>query len=89
MDMIAEELEVFSRISPRCLRRIIAQAPIGIAILGGPALVYEYVNPYFQAFAPRHELIGRAFAEASWELSQAASTARAASRPEARRPPGL
>lgn len=60
----------FSRISSRCLGQIIEQAPVGIAILRGPELIYEYVNPHYQAFAPGYPLLGRRFGDANWEMPE-------------------
>lgn len=68
--MQLDVVTAFSEASPDELRMVLDQAPIGIVVLRGPDLVYEYVNPMFQAFAPTVPLIGRRFAEASWELAE-------------------
>ncbi len=33
-------------------------------------IVYEYVNPAFQALAPESMLLGRPFAQANWEMPE-------------------
>jgi PAS domain-containing protein len=54
---------------PQDLTQVLDGAPVGIAVLRGPDLVYEYVNAAYQAFTPGHPLIGRPFGEGSRELS--------------------
>lgn len=39
-------------------RAALERQPFGIAILSLPGLVFEYVNPAFQAFAPGKEMVG-------------------------------
>jgi PAS domain-containing protein len=63
-----EAVRVFLQASPDELRAVLDLAPIGIVVLRGPELVYEYVNTAYQSFAPTVQLIGRRFADASWEL---------------------
>ncbi|MGI4736166.1 MAG: ATP-binding protein [Janthinobacterium lividum] len=41
------------------LERLFMQAPAAICILGGPELVYELVNPGYQALFPGRELLGK------------------------------
>jgi two-component system sensor histidine kinase VicK len=45
-----------------------SQMPAGICVLSGPDLVYELVNPNYQALLPGRELIGRPIFEALPEL---------------------
>ncbi|KAA5532231.1 PAS domain-containing protein [Taibaiella lutea] len=44
------------------------QAPAGVCILRGPELVYELVNPAYQALLPGRKLLGRPILEALPEL---------------------
>lgn len=48
---------------------IVANFSSGIAVLAGPDLVFELVNPAFQAFAPDRAMMGRPFAEVWPEIS--------------------
>jgi PAS domain S-box-containing protein len=50
------------------LRSFFMQAPAGICILEGPELVYELVNPSYQALLPGRKLLGRPIFEALPEL---------------------
>ncbi|MGI4743922.1 MAG: sensor histidine kinase [Janthinobacterium lividum] len=50
------------------LARLIAEAPAGICVLSGPALVFELVNPTYQALFPSHQLLGQPVLEAMPEL---------------------
>jgi signal transduction histidine kinase len=52
------------------LAQVLDQAPVGVVVLRGDELVYEYVNAAFQAFAPDTPLVGRPFAVASWEMPE-------------------
>jgi len=45
------------------LLAVLGVQPLGIAILSFPDLVYRYVNPAFQAFAPGKDIVGRANSE--------------------------
>ncbi|WP_428330073.1 PAS domain-containing protein [Mucilaginibacter sp.] len=44
------------------------QVPAGICILGGPDLVYEFINPFYQQFFPDRELLGKPLYEAIPEI---------------------
>ncbi|PTQ96537.1 PAS domain S-box-containing protein [Mucilaginibacter yixingensis] len=50
------------------LKSFFMQAPAGICILEGPELVYELVNPAYQALMPERKLLGRPIFEALPEL---------------------
>lgn len=50
------------------LKSFFMQAPAGICILDGPELVYELVNPSYQALLPGRKLLGRPLFEALPEL---------------------
>jgi PAS domain S-box-containing protein len=50
------------------LNRFFMQAPTGICILDGPELVFELVNPNYQALFPGRELLGKALLEAIPEV---------------------
>jgi len=45
------------------LQQFFMQAPAGICILEGPHLIFELVNPRYQALFPGKDLLGRAVAE--------------------------
>jgi signal transduction histidine kinase len=47
---------------------IVANCSSGLAVLSGPDLVCELVNPAFQAFAPGRNMIGRPFTQAWPEI---------------------
>ncbi|HEX8427969.1 PAS domain-containing protein [Hymenobacter sp.] len=51
------------------LERFFMQAPAAICILDGPELVFELVNPNYQALFPGRELQGRAILEAMPEIA--------------------
>ena len=50
------------------IERLFMQAPAAICILSGPALVYELVNPAYQALFPERELLGHPIAQALPEI---------------------
>jgi signal transduction histidine kinase len=50
------------------LKRFFMQAPAGICILDGPDLIFELVNPVYQAFFPGRELIGKPVLDALPEI---------------------
>lgn len=50
------------------LRHFFMQAPAGIAILGGPTLIFELVNPPYQALFPGRNIAGKPIFEAMPEL---------------------
>ncbi|MES2276610.1 MAG: PAS domain-containing protein [Bacteroidota bacterium] len=50
------------------LQGLFMQAPAGIAIMRGPELVYQLVNPAYQQFLPGRKLLGRPIFEALPEL---------------------
>jgi PAS domain S-box-containing protein len=50
------------------LSRFFMQAPAGICILDGPELVFELVNPSYQALFPGRELLGKPLLEAVPEV---------------------
>ncbi|MBH8568006.1 PAS domain-containing protein [Microvirga sp. STS02] len=51
------------------LKRLFMAAPAAICILAGPRLVYELVNPNYQALFPGRALLGRPIAEALPEIA--------------------
>jgi len=51
------------------LERLFMQAPAAICILDGPDLVYELVNPDYQALFPGRQLLGRRILEALPEIA--------------------
>ncbi|QIX59684.1 PAS domain-containing protein [Hymenobacter sp. BT18] len=51
------------------LERLFMQAPASICILGGPALVYELVNPGYQQLFPGRSLLGKPILEALPEIA--------------------
>ncbi len=51
------------------LERLFLQAPAAVCILSGPDLVYELVNPGYQALFPQRKLIGRPILEALPEIA--------------------
>lgn len=51
------------------LERLFMQAPAAICILGGPELVYELVNPGYQALFPGRALLGRPLLDALPEIA--------------------
>jgi PAS domain S-box-containing protein len=59
-ERVRAQLELFEE--------IVEVAPVGIALLRGPELVFEVVNAAFQAFSPGVVLRGRRFAEAAPEM---------------------
>jgi PAS domain S-box-containing protein len=54
---------------PELLRNLFAQAPALIAIVRGPAYVYELVNPLYQELFPNRQLVGRPLLEAVPEIA--------------------
>lgn len=50
------------------LARLIEEAPAGICVLDGPELVFELVNPTYQALFPSRQLLGKPVLEAMPEL---------------------
>ncbi len=53
----------------RLFETVVDHAPVGIAVLRGPELVFELVNPAYQAIAPGKSLLGRSVAEAWPEVA--------------------
>lgn len=51
------------------LEQLFMQAPAAICILGGPTLVYELVNPGYQALFPGRELLGKPILAALPEIA--------------------
>ncbi|MGI4863351.1 MAG: PAS domain-containing protein [Janthinobacterium lividum] len=51
------------------LYHLFRQAPAAICILGGPELVFELVNPGYQALFPSRELLGRPLLDALPEIA--------------------
>ncbi|NVO32721.1 PAS domain-containing protein [Hymenobacter lapidiphilus] len=51
------------------LAELFEQAPAAVAILGGPGLVHELVNPIYASLFPGRELPGRALADVFPELA--------------------
>ncbi|MDO7854766.1 PAS domain-containing sensor histidine kinase [Hymenobacter convexus] len=51
------------------LERLFMEAPAAICVLSGPELVYELVNPDYQALFPGRALLGRPIAEALPEIA--------------------
>lgn len=52
------------------ISRFIAQAPAGICILGGPDMVFELANPFYQQLLPGRQLLGRPLALAVPEIKE-------------------
>ena len=50
------------------LSRFFMQAPAGICVLGGPELVFEFVNPLYQQLFPGRELLGKPVLQAVPEI---------------------
>ena len=50
------------------ISRFIAQVPAGICILGGPDMVFELANPFYQQLFPGRQLLGRPLALAVPEI---------------------
>jgi len=46
------------------------EAPAGIAVLTGPALRFEMVNPAFRSFAPGYELQGQRFVDVAPQMTE-------------------
>ena len=65
--------QVLARLERETQRRrllsLFEEAPAGIAILAGPDLVYEFVNPVYQQLVPERALRGLPFVEALPELA--------------------
>ncbi|WP_162910650.1 PAS domain-containing protein [Hymenobacter oligotrophus] len=53
----------------RQLLNLFEQAPAGIAILAGPSMAYEFINPSYQRLVPNRALLGLPFLEALPELA--------------------
>ncbi len=66
-----KQLERILKESEERLQLIFAQAPVGVCVLRGRELVYELVNPRYQAILPNRELLGRPLLEAVPEASEA------------------
>ena len=52
------------------LQQVFAQAPVGVAVLRGRDMVFELVNPFYQAFFPGRELLHRSLFDAVPELNE-------------------
>ena len=50
------------------LNQFLLQAPVGVCVLSGPKLVYQFLNPGYQALLPGRNLQGRPVFEALPEL---------------------
>ncbi|MGI4821101.1 MAG: sensor histidine kinase, partial [Janthinobacterium lividum] len=55
------------------LQRLFLEAPAAICILGGPELVYEFLNPRYQQFFPDRQLLGKPLRDALPELADHAA----------------
>ena len=51
------------------LQQVFAQAPVGVAVLRGRDMVFELVNPFYQAFFPGRELLHRSLFDAVPEVN--------------------
>jgi PAS domain S-box-containing protein len=51
------------------LQQVFAQAPVAVAVLRGPAMVFELANHSYQEFFPGRELAGRPLLDALPEIS--------------------
>jgi PAS domain S-box-containing protein len=51
------------------LERFFMQVPVAICTLGGPEMVFELINPTFQALFPDRELLGRSIIEGVPEIA--------------------
>ena len=52
------------------LQKVFAQAPVGVAVLRGREMVFELVNPSYQAFFPGRDLLHRPLLEAVPEMNE-------------------
>ena len=64
-----EEMERALQASEQRLLQVFSQAPVAIALLRGPELVFELVNPSYQEFFPGRELLHRPLFEAVAEVN--------------------
>ncbi|UOQ69718.1 PAS domain-containing protein [Hymenobacter volaticus] len=55
------------------LARLFMQAPAAICILDGPDLIFELINPIYQQFIPKRQLLGKPLLEALPELADHAA----------------
>jgi PAS domain S-box-containing protein len=60
--------EEAQRASQERLQQVFAQAPVAVAVLRGPELIFELANGPYQQFFPGRELVGRPLTEAIPEL---------------------
>jgi PAS domain S-box-containing protein len=56
-------------VSEERLRQVFAQAPVAVCLMRGPDLVFELVNPRYQALFPTRDLRGKSLLEAIPEVS--------------------
>ncbi len=70
---MTEQHRLASRLSAEhdLLQAIITNSPIGIALLRGPELIIELVNPAYQAVDPSRAMVGRRFADVWHEIAAA------------------
>jgi PAS domain S-box-containing protein len=63
-------MEKALRNSEERLQQVFAQAPVAVAVLRGRDLVFELVNPEYQAFFPGRKLLGLRMVEAIPEIGK-------------------
>lgn len=65
-----KRMEKALRNSEERLQQVFAQAPVGVAVLRGPEMVFELANEQFQEFFPNRELVGQPLFEVAPEVSE-------------------
>ena len=65
-----EEMARALAASEERLQQVFAQAPVGVAVLRGRDMVFELVNPFYQAFFPGRELLHRSLFDAVPEVNE-------------------
>ena len=65
-----EEMERALAASEERLQQVFLQAPVGVAVLRGREMVFELVNPSYQAFFPGRELLHHPLFDAVPEVNE-------------------
>ena len=65
-----KRMELALRNSEERLQQVLAQAPVGVAVLRGPEMVFELANGQFQEFFPGRELHGRRLFDVAPEVNE-------------------
>ncbi|MCU1325237.1 MAG: sensor histidine kinase, sensory box, partial [Bryobacterales bacterium] len=63
-------MEEALRRSEERLQQVFAQAPVGVAVLRGPEMIFDLVNPFYQEFFPGRDLLHRPLLEAVPEMNE-------------------